>query len=279
MNHLEVAKAFIASEFFPVIEIHSDGMFIYSQDTRIWKQIDKKDLKESILNELDEYAEASTDPQLIRKMYTKSFQMNVVSCSMEMVPRSNVPFNTLINRIPLAGNQVLDLALRQVSERTREHRFTYFLPVKWNPEADPTVITKFLGEILTDEGAAAFRKITYSCLFNSLPSFRVYFWGKGNNGKTTLTNLLMKIMGPLISTGKSDLSRVIVVRDQQKPSEVTNIFEIHEENAEQAPWAGIEFETVFNRDPKGDELKADPHILETIFTEENKSAFLNWILS
>ena len=278
MNEYEVAKSLLESEDLE-FEIREREIWTYYRGAALWQQITKDDFYFAVKRAADKYIYSlgkGVNPVFLHRVGHEVF------C---LLPRSNRPFDAESDLIPLSGRRVLNIKSREISERTQGHRFTYSLDVQYNPEADSTEILKFLHEVL--QNGEPFKKIALGCLQNTLPKMRVYFWGVGSNGMDTLLQLFKGVLGPYVTVlrpgnerGRVPLDeRTRLILDERKDPPQLNIFQVVRVTGIMHPHAGIEFKSRFVRDPKEGEFKADPYIIESLLSENNKSAFLNWILS
>lgn len=94
-------------------------------------------------------------------------------------------------------NGILDLKTGTVSPHAPEQKFTVQIPVAHDPGAACPDFLKFLGEVLPDATVRKFIQMFFGhCLEPGNPyQFAVMFHGPGNDGKTTLLNVLIGLLG------------------------------------------------------------------------------------
>lgn len=104
-------------------------------------------------------------------------------------------------------NGTLELAdLRKGKITLREHRaddyFTHIIPHEYNQDkTDFKLLKKFLFEILPDEETYRWLLQTLSRIFvEKIPDLGFFFYGAGRNGKSTLTDFIMHVMGDDLAT-------------------------------------------------------------------------------
>jgi putative DNA primase/helicase len=110
---------------------------------------------------------------------------------------SRSQFNSNPTLLPLE-NGVLNLETGEFFNPDPKFLFTYCLPVKYDPDAKCPKFTQIVNEIL--EGDKETIKVIQEefgyCLYQDMPARKSFWWyGSGANGKTTLANILVGILG------------------------------------------------------------------------------------
>ena len=100
-------------------------------------------------------------------------------------------------RIIVFENEVLDLLTRELKGKSPEWKYTIGIPHKFNPDAKCPRFDKFIDEILPPESHALIKQIIGYLLIPST-AFRKFFvfLGEGANGKSTLIEVIVGILGP-----------------------------------------------------------------------------------
>jgi len=105
-------------------------------------------------------------------------------------------FNPM-GKIPLL-NGVLDIERGEIQPFKNEpdEFFTFKVPVLFNPDADCPKIKKFVSEIVAEEDIPTIFELIGYCLYQSYPFHKAFmFVGEGDNGKSTLINLIKTFLG------------------------------------------------------------------------------------
>lgn len=156
---------------------------------------------------------------IINKLGNTSFQKNIWLQILESIQENSREFKEKLNAnkylLPVMGNKVIDLKTGLCEERTREHYFTYQIPTKWEEYTEENMkdAKQFIDQIfmmpdknIDDsplEGNIEILKKEYEDFiyrhlgYMLLPynaSKLMFMWiGDGDNGKSTLTDLLTNI--------------------------------------------------------------------------------------
>ena len=311
MKPSELVQTLLDSGFIPSIEVEQSSyrkqLWSYKPYSALWEPIDPDELQGMVYRATEKYA--AVHPELpLPGSQTSYFVRQGAAFLRTIVPKTG-PFDRRTDLVPLADRKVLDLKTKTVVERTQKHRFTYSLPVRHHPEADSTEIKKFLQEIFSDrpEEQKRLRELLLGLLEDRLPKKRLHFWtvypngGSRSAGASTLFCLILKTFGNLVFKDQLgpdgrllvldhprhlypqvDLKqcRMVLADCDELPKKLAppSIFQFIRDYSPHSPEEGIELTAKFARKPVEGELKADPSMFEKICTEENKSAFLNWIL-
>ena len=93
-------------------------------------------------------------------------------------------------------NGVLNLKTEEFREHEPTDMFFIQIPVEYNPNAKCPKIDKFLTEVLKEEDIPFFLEYSGLCLTPEMKYQKaLMLYGNGNNGKTTLLNLLVNLIG------------------------------------------------------------------------------------
>ena len=119
-------------------------------------------------------------------------------------------------------NGTIDLRTGQLMDRQRDHLITKLAPVKYEAEARCPKFFRFLRRIM--DGNPHLIKflrqaIGYSLTGDISEQVLFVFWGAGANGKSTLMNLVMKILGDYSKKAPGEL--LMAKRGEVHPTEKT----------------------------------------------------------
>lgn len=111
-------------------------------------------------------------------------------------------FSTKINReqdfLPIKGGKLINLRTGEVRDRIITDYFNYEVPASYVKSAYP-LMAKFMNDITCDDqDLVRFMQEILGYMLTGSVDGRAFFvfWGGGSNGKSTLINLLTKLMGP-----------------------------------------------------------------------------------
>lgn len=93
-------------------------------------------------------------------------------------------------------NGILNIMTGKLTPHTPEFLSTVRVPLVYDPEADCPKIKKFIKEVVEEEKVDAIYELFGYCLYRRYHINRAFmFNGEGNNGKSTLINLLKAFLG------------------------------------------------------------------------------------
>jgi putative DNA primase/helicase len=96
-------------------------------------------------------------------------------------------------------NGTLELKTGRLREHRREDYITKLCPVAYDPCAQAPMFQRFLQDIFDDNSALILylQRLVGRCLTGDVSEQDLHiFWGSGANGKSTLLNVIMEVMGP-----------------------------------------------------------------------------------
>ena len=188
--------------------------------------------------------------------------------------------------IPIADNKVVDLTTGHVYSRSREHYFTFFCDVRHNPQADSTEIMKYLDQLFAED-LDYLRKVLQSMLSCESKIQGLWIHGVGSTGKSTFARFLENVFNRLC-TRNFEVRQIhhqwrIIVRDECSPLTDPKFRQIviSQQVPEKRPKGFLvsEFKAVYTPVPhKLNEFLIDEFFFEKITSDQNKSAFMNWLL-
>lgn len=136
--------------------------------------------------------EAETQLDALTKTYYVNESVNYIRWA-TYTPREK--FNNPPNLI-VVENGLLDVDKYELKEHTPEELITTRLPVKYDPNADCPKIKKFLREVLHAENIPVIQEVVGYCLLKDYRFAKaVMLLGPGENGKSTLLNLIEALLG------------------------------------------------------------------------------------
>lgn len=108
-------------------------------------------------------------------------------------------FNKIAHLFPIANNKVINLQTLEVSDRVREHYFTYTTENIFNPGYDRTKVIQYISEILNtteDHFINSFLQ-TFGYFLTDENDLKIFpiLTGDGDNGKSVFLNLIKLIFG------------------------------------------------------------------------------------
>ncbi len=133
------------------------------------------------------------------KMYEKHYSLNtfnqIKSRIQGVTYTEREEFNKDIDLIAVE-NGILNLKTKEIKEFTPEIKFTFKIPIKYNPEANCERIDKFIKEVFKPEDIPLAYEIIAYCLWRGMPIHKAFMLlGEGKNGKTTYLNLITNFLG------------------------------------------------------------------------------------
>jgi P4 family phage/plasmid primase-like protien len=120
-------------------------------------------------------------------------------------------------------NGTIDLRTGELREHRREDLITKIAPVRYDPQAESPTFERFLERILPSEPLRRFvrRVIGYAASGVVSEEVLVILHGTGDNGKTTLMNVILEALGDYAIQAAPDL---LVAKRGAHPTELTDLF-------------------------------------------------------
>lgn len=99
------------------------------------------------------------------------------------------------NRI-VVKNGILDLKTLKLEKFSPQEKFTFGIPIRYDPKATCPKIKKFIKEVVYDDDVPLIQEMFGYCLLDGYPFSKAFMlYGCGANGKSTLLNLLSGMLG------------------------------------------------------------------------------------
>lgn len=120
-------------------------------------------------------------------------------------------------------NGTIDLRTGNLQPHDRAHYITKLAPVTYNPEAESPLWLKFLGEVFAGNGGLMgfVQRLLGHCLTGDIREHILpIFYGSGRNGKNTLLDFAIHILGDYASVAPGDF--LSVKRSDEHPTEVAD---------------------------------------------------------
>lgn len=147
--------------------------------------------------------------KLIRKLSTNlcstPFLNNVITfyCSYQIDDSFESKLNSKSNELPIKGGKIIDLKTKVVRERTRDDLFSFELEVDYIKDCDYSRVLAFFSSICvnsqnqTDNELVDYHKRLWGYSLTGEIADRSFhiMWGGGMNGKSSLMNIIQKILG------------------------------------------------------------------------------------
>jgi putative DNA primase/helicase len=121
-------------------------------------------------------------------------------------------------------NGSLDLRTGELQPHSREDRLTRLAPVAYEPQAVPERFLRFLDEISlsrTDLQAFLQTYFGYSLSASTRDQCFAVLWGSGQNGKTTLVNLVTRCMGDY--SAETPVETLMIQKNQGIPNDLARL--------------------------------------------------------
>jgi putative DNA primase/helicase len=126
-----------------------------------------------------------------KKNHINEVVQHLVETHYEEREKFNNPANLLV-----VENELLDVEKREIKEHSPEVLITTKLPVNYDPNADCPKIKKFLSEVLHENDIPVVQEVVGYCLLKDYRYAKaVMMLGPGENGKSTLLNLITALLG------------------------------------------------------------------------------------
>jgi putative DNA primase/helicase len=104
-------------------------------------------------------------------------------------------FNTEPSKINLE-NGIYDIDTGELRESLPANFFNYCIPIRYNPDAEINEIKQFLENVLYLEDIPVIQELFGYCFYKEYFIHKAFmFVGEGRNGKSTLINLLVTLLG------------------------------------------------------------------------------------
>ncbi len=123
------------------------------------------------------------------------------------------------------ANGTLDLKTGQLREHRHGDILTKLSPVAYNPDADCEVWERFIDQIFQSNSELILfvRRLLGYCLTGDVrEQILPIFWGTGANGKSTLLNAILEMMGDDYAIAARDL--LLAKRGERHPTELADLF-------------------------------------------------------
>ena len=132
----------------------------------------------------------------VAKSASNSSQVAMLTCAQSLMPIEPDEMDSnpwLLN----CENGTLDLRTGTLREHRREDCLTKLCPTKFNPDASSFHWDRFLEDVLPDQELIDFvqRYFGYSLTGTVGEQVLPIFWGGGSNGKSTLLNAFLEVLG------------------------------------------------------------------------------------
>ncbi|WP_231742452.1 DNA primase family protein [Polystyrenella longa] len=122
-------------------------------------------------------------------------------------------------------NGTVDLRTGKLREHRKEDYITKLCPTNFNPESESYLWDQFLEQIFPDEGLADFvqRLFGYTLTGSTVEHVLPIFWGKGANGKSTVLEVLMSVIGSDYAS-KAPQTMLVASNGDRHPTELADLF-------------------------------------------------------
>ena len=120
-------------------------------------------------------------------------------------------------------NGTLDLRSGELYPHRRDDLITKLTPVVYDPDAKAPTWEAFLERVLPSEALRRFlqRVIGYALTGDVSEQIMIFLYGRGANGKSTLVNTILEMMGDY---GKQAAPDLLVVKQGTHPTELADLF-------------------------------------------------------
>lgn len=104
--------------------------------------------------------------------------------------------NIVHNMLPIQNGKIIDLKTLEIRDRTINDKFTFECPVSFIKDGNTKHAEKFFCDVMPDEKERIFLQKCLGYMLTGEIDARAFFiwYGNGSNGKSVITNLLMKIL-------------------------------------------------------------------------------------
>jgi putative DNA primase/helicase len=117
----------------------------------------------------------------------------------------------------------IDLRTGAIRPHNQGDRLTKISPVEYRESAECPTWLRFLGEILPDKELRTFLKRWFGWCLTGIVNEEILpiFYGTGANGKSTLVNMLLEILGDYGQQAPQDL---LIAKRREHPTELADLF-------------------------------------------------------
>lgn len=161
--------------------VYSDGIYMTGGEAVIEEECEKRIPISYAVRYLSQYAINEIVGHIKRKTYSNGTNDGLADG----------------RYLPLS-NGIFDFKQMSLVPFTPEMFFRFKLPVAYDPAADCTKFKKILSDVFADqpEKISLLQEIFGYCLCSSMPAQKSFwFYGGGKNGKTTVANVLVALLG------------------------------------------------------------------------------------
>jgi len=120
-------------------------------------------------------------------------------------------------------NGTLDLRTAQLRPHKRTDKLTKLAPVIYDPAATAPIWQQFLSSVLPDDETRSFlqRAVGYSATGITTEHVVLFLFGAGRNGKSTLIDTLMAVLGDYCAVSPPEL--LLAKKAERHPTEMTTL--------------------------------------------------------
>jgi len=168
---------------FSVVKIIEKNKFYYYKDGIFVEDKGNKKIKEVIKNIWGSEITSHDISEILMHIECSS-SISLLKCN----PKGKIPLEN--------GILLLDEGKIIPFKNEPEEIFTFRVPVKYDPSAECPRIEKFLSDILSEKDIPTILELIGYCLYQEYPFHKAFmFVGEGDNGKSTLINLIKTFLG------------------------------------------------------------------------------------
>jgi len=179
--------------------------------------------------------------EYIGSFFTKHILTEVITYIQHYNIKTRLDFNPPLNLINLE-NGIFDVENEKLYPHTPEHLFNYVLPITYNKDAKCPKYEKFLTEITNKDGKP--RQMIYDTLqeYFGFCFYRDYIFkkylvmdGENDNGKTTLMNIWIKVLG------ENNITSIPLQELNDKPFRKDKLYGMHGNFSDELPNKGMKY--------------------------------------
>ncbi len=134
-------------------------------------------------------------------------------CSMIADPEAVADFDRKPGLLPIKGGKIVDLRTGTVRDRVQDDYFVHEIPTEYIPGKRDERFTNYIREIMLEDRTDILTMTNFLQTLlgytisgdNSIHKLLIVFCGSGDNSKSTLINLLCKILGFFVRTAGSSV--------------------------------------------------------------------------